>query len=428
MHTLKHSFFCHLFSLFPAIILLTAVPGCNNHPSLAENSEQTNPTAESGTTVDTAGSNNIFAWKLYHQLVADKDSNIFFSPFSISSALTMTWAGAKGKTADEMADVLHLQSEADTVHRKYRKLFESMREREEEADYELIVANALWGQEGTDFRDEFMTTVQKFYYAAFNEVNYKTDAEGARKRINQWVAEKTRDKIEELIPSGVLDGLTRLVLTNAVYFKAPWQNTFSEELTRDRTFTQLDGQDVEVPMMHQTESFGYTEAEECKVLEIPYDNNDFTMVIILPRNPDGLPALEKELSHEDFGKLLNEAARTRVKVAIPKFKTTSRFQLAKTLQDLGMHAAFAPRTADFSAISRDEEDLFLQDVLHKSYIDVDEKGTEAAAATGVVMRTTAAHPEDPEEFTADHPFLFLIRDQHSDNILFMGRVVNLDEN
>ncbi|MFW6414197.1 MAG: serpin family protein [Verrucomicrobiota bacterium] len=413
---------------FPALlILLVILSGCT-HISQAGKDDSSEAASPSATDTDPASSNNAFAMKLYQKLIETEDDNIFFSPYSISTALTMTWAGADGETADEMGDVLHFPSDnRSAVHSDYREMLEQMRKREKAANYELVIANALWGQEDSEFREDFLELVTDYYDAVFREVNYKSEAEEAREKINQWVAEKTRDKIKDLIPSGVLDKMTRLVLTNAVYFKAPWSKQFSEKKTREETFTCRNGQEVEMPMMHKSDSFMYAETDDCKLLEMTYENNDFSMVIILPHQPDGLSALEEEITLPKLRNMLDKLQQTRVEAGVPRFKITSRFQLSEMLRDLGMRQAFNPQQADFSRINNNQEKLFLKEVLHKSYIDVYEKGTEAAAATGVVMQTTALPPESEKEFNADHPFLFLIRDLHTDNIIFIGRVVSLEE-
>jgi len=237
------------------------------------------------------------------------------------------------------------------------------------------------------------------------------------------VEQKTQGKIQDLIPRGVLTALTRLVLTNAIYFRARWASVFDERATREEDFTLLEGEKVRVPMMRQTGRFGYAEHPGLKVLELPYVRHELSMVILLPTAPDGLPELEQDLDAEHVDRWLGQVRSERVNVAMPRFTMTSRFRLDKVLQELGMSAAFRPVEADFTGIAH-REDLHIQAVLHQAFVDVNEEGTEAAAATAVAVAATSAPMGRPKEFRADHPFLFLIRDRRSGCILFIGRLMD----
>ena len=365
--------------------------------------------------------NTQFALNLYDRLRSRK-GNLFLSPYSISSALAMTYAGARGNTAKEMADVLGFELEADALHATFGALTGSLNEKGKEGSFELSVANALWGQKGCNFLDSFLNLNSTYYGAGLNSVDFEGSTEGARQTINAWVEKETRDKIKELLKQGVLSTATRLVLTNAIYFRGNWASQFKEEHTTDGTFNVSATESVMVPMMHKTEEFGYMQTDTFQALELPYEGDDLSMIVLLPRDIEGLDALEQSLAMETLKGLLAELIKQKVVVTLPRFKMTSEFSLAETLAAMGMKDAFSLVTADFSGMTG-RRDLFIDAVVHKAYVDVNEEGTEAAAATGVVMKLTAMR-EEPLAFRADHPFMFLIRDITSGSILFMGRVVN----
>jgi len=379
--------------------------------------------------------NNKFALQLYAKL-REQEGNLFFSPCSISTALAMTYAGARGETEAQMAEVLHFPAfvtgdkKAPSLLVPGRKAFHSafgaiirdLNARGEKGGYELSVANALWCQKGYGFLKEFLELIKTDYCGGFNEVDFVTAAESVRQTINAWVEKETKDKIKELIKPGILNKFTRLVLTNAIYFKGNWARQFKEENTRDAPFTLISGEKIDIPMMNQTAEFNYMEAEDFQAIELPYVNDELSMIILLPKEFDGLVSIEKTLTLENFSDWLAELRKCKVIVSAPKFRTTWEFELAKVLKSMGMADAFSG-TADFSGITG-KRDLFISAVIHKAYVDVNEEGTEAAAATAVVMRLTSAKPEEIPVFRADHPFLFLIRDNCSGSILFIGRVMN----
>ncbi|MFW6132416.1 MAG: serpin family protein [Planctomycetota bacterium] len=382
---------------------------------------------------------NAFAIDMYARLRDEVEGNLFFSPTSIHTALAMTYAGARGATAEQMEEVLHL-SDAPDAHAGFAKLIAEINDshkirvarREEDGKvtwqkvpaYQLHVANALWPQEGYPFKDAFVNLVRKQYDAALEPLDYKTPAK-ARERINAWVAGKTNEKIEDLIPAGVLDPLTRLVLTNAVYFKSNWAEDFSKRATKDGAFHVTAAKTVETPLMHQTERFEYAETDDLQVLSLPYKANELDMVVLLPKETDGLAALEKALTAEKLARWLDALKPHEVRVTLPRWKFTSEFSLAKLLKAMGMPDAFDKDKADFPGMTEAEK-LFISAVLHKAFVAVDEEGTEAAAATAVAVMATAAPVAPPElkVFTADHPFVFCIRHRDTGAILFMGRVTN----
>jgi len=361
---------------------------------------------------------NAFALDLYGKL-REQEGNLFFSPYSISTALGMTYAGARGNTEAQMAKVLHFDLPQEKLHPAFKSLLEGLGARRKEGGYELSVANALWGQKGYPWLKEFLDVTRGNYGAGLREVDFAGDTEGARKTINDWVEKQTREKIKELLLKGDVGRETALVLTNAIYFKGDWASQFKKDRTRPGPFSLSDGTKVEVPMMRQTEEFGYMETEDLQALELPYVKGHLAMIVLLPRKVDGLPALEGSLTVEKLEGWLGLLHKEEeVSVILPKFKMTSRFELNEVLKALGMTDAFDG--ADFSGMDG-VRDLFISKVIHKAFVDVNEEGTEAAAATAVAVDRAVARMA---EFHADHPFLFLIRDNASGSILFMGRVAD----
>jgi len=364
--------------------------------------------------------NNTFAFSLYGKLKAPPD-NVFFSPYSISTALAMTYAGARGNTAKQMADTLHFKLCPDSLHEAFGKLQRRFNTQGQKKNYELTVANTLWGQQGFGFLEKFLNLTRTHYDAALNEVDFIRQTEKARQTINAWIEKKTNQKIKDLIKPGILNQLTRLVLTNAVYFKGNWASPFKKKATRQMPFKVSPDEQIKIPMMHQEGDFKYGEDEQLQILELPYAGNDLSMIVLLPKKTDGLGQLEKQLTTQNLRKWLEGAWQRKVNVYLPKFTLTSQFRLAQTLSTLGMPDAFSQQRADFSGMNA-RKDLFLSAVVHKAFVNVDEKGTEAAAATGAVIGLTAL-PTPPPVFRADHPFVFLIRDNQSGSILFLGRLI-----
>jgi serpin B len=370
--------------------------------------------------------NSELAFDLYAKLKDDpkikKDGgNLFFSPYSISTALATTWAGARGRTEKQMAEVLHFTLPQTQLHKAFGSLEKKLNEAGEEGRYQLSVANALWGQAGYNFLAEFLELTERSYGAGLREVDFVTQAEKVRLIINAWVEEKTQEKIKDLIKPGVLDRLTRLVLTNAIYFKGDWANQFDKKQTRDEPFNLNRHKQVKVPMMHIKDKFKYWADDRLQVLQLPYEGEELSMVILLPVKADGLAEMEKTLTSENLEKWLKGLRKQEVMVSLPKFKMTTDFELSEYLKKMGMPDAFSG-DADFSGMTGDRS-LFISNVIHKAFVTVDEEGTEAAAATAVTMRTTSV-PAPPKLFRADHPFIFIIKDNRSESILFLGRVMN----
>jgi serpin B len=373
--------------------------------------------------------NNNLTMDLYKKLVKEKKGeNIFFSPTSITTCLAMTYAGAKGETANQMAKTLHYTVNQEKLHLGFKELLKKINgpKGDTKRSYELSIANALWGQKGYKWLQPFLKTTKENYGAGLHEVDFAGATEKARKTINDWVEKKTNNKIKNLIQKGVLDELTRLVLTNAIYFKGTWREKFKKKWTRDLPFTLASGKKVTVPMMSQTTHFMYAENKDAQFLEMDYKETELAMVVILPKKTGGLADIEKSLTINNFMSLIGKRKAERVWVKIPRFKMTSEFSLKDTLKALGMKDAFIFGKADFSGmngVTSGDERLYISEVIHKAFVDVNETGTEAAAATAVVMKVGAA-PQKPKEFNADHPFIFMIRDKRTGTILFMGRVLN----
>jgi serpin B len=373
--------------------------------------------------LNVAKSNNLFALDLYAQL-GKEEGNLFFSPYSISSALSMTYAGAKGKTAQEMASTLHFSLPEDRLHAAAGELVAFLNGSGKDRPYQLSVANALWGQKGLNFLPQFLKLNETNYGAGLKEVDFVQATEPARKTINAWVEKQTNDKIKDLLKPGDLTAATRLVLTNAIYFKSPWQNKFWKESTKPEDFTLAAGTKAKVPMMHKVETTAYAEGGTLEIVAIPYKDHALSMVVLLPKKADGLPELEKQLSEANLIQWLKKLTAHQVDLKLPKFKVTSQINLKKQLSDMGMGLAFSGG-ADFSGMSTQEK-LQISEVIHKAFVDVHEEGTEAAAATAVItMGGTAVPPPLPKvNFHVDRPFVYLILDTQSGAILFMGRVTN----
>lgn len=357
--------------------------------------------------------NTAFALDIYGQL-RTQPGNLFFSPYSISTALAMTIAGARGDTAAEMAKVLHLPAKP---HAAFAQLQGQVNAVQGKGKVRLTVGNALFPHENYQFKPEYIKLVTGQYAAGVEPLNYSQDTEGARTHINQWVEKRTNDKIKDLIKPGMLDALTRMVLVNAIHFKGDWSSQFKPRFTREQPFHVSAKQRVNTPMMYQTTKAGLAQNADLQMLELPYTGNDVSMCILLPRKVDGLAALEAKLDAKQLGQLTAQARQTTVRVTLPKFKMTSEFRLRNVLEKLGMKLAFS-RKADFSGMDG-TRNLYVYDVVHKAFVDVNEEGTEAAATTGTIFKTRSA-PRHPT-FRADRPFLFLIRDKTSGSILFLGR-------
>jgi len=369
--------------------------------------------------------NSAFAFELY-QALKGEEGNLFYSPYSISMALAMTYAGARGETAEQMADTLNFILEQEKLHPAFNWLDGELASRGEGAEgkdeegFRLNIVNAIWGQKDYEFLSDFLDVLAENYGAGMRILDFINETEQSRVAINDWVSNQTEGRIEDLIPQGAIDALTRLVLTNAIYFNAAWENPFDEDITADGPFYLLDGGQVSVPMMKQTEWFGYTEGEGYQAVELPYDGNELSMVILLPE-AGNFQAFEEGLQAQQVCDIISDLQPTGVTLTMPQFEFDSEFSLKDTLAGMGMPIAFSG-AADFSGMTG-SPDLFISEVIHKAFVSVDEAGTEAAAATAVIVKLVVA-PGFPVEVTIDSPFIFLIRDIDTGAILFVGRVMN----
>lgn len=389
-----------------------------------------------------AANNNAFAFDLYRQ-VRGKSGNLVFSPFSISTALGMTYAGARGETQQQMAKTLHFTMPQQNLHAGFKTLKQSLTSRggKDAASYaqmiqrygepgqkpdpnafQLRIANSLWGQQDYRFLPAFLDLVKGAYGAGLQKADFKRNPEGARKAINAWVERETKKKIKNLVPQGAIDTMTRLVLANAIYFKDQWEEPF--DTARPGSFTLLDGKKTKADMMSQEEDFLYAAGQNWQAVELPYKFGNVSMVVILPERKS-FKQFEAGLSNQTVQTMIGKLSERKVNLTMPKFKFEQEMGLKDTLSAMGMSVAFKPGIADFTGMDGVKGNLFISAVIHKAMIAVDEKGTEAAAATAVLMAMSAMPmPTEPVKFVADHPFIFLIRDRESGSVLFLGRVMN----
>lgn len=366
-----------------------------------------------------AASGNEFAFDLYGQL-RERSGNLFFSPASISTALAMVYGGARGDTETEMARTLNFELPDERLLAAFGALGQVLNS--EGAGFRLSTANRLWGQKSYVFRPDYLELTRERFGAELAPLDF-AKSELSRQTINRWVMTQTNDKISDLIPPGALDPMTRLVLTNAIYFKGDWEHEFSKGATKDAPFRLSKQKEVQAPLMHQRRHFDYAETDELQIIALPYAGYNLSLLVVLPKEVDGLPEIESKLTAENLAKWVSELQERDVQLWLPKFKSTSQFMLAEILRSLGMTLVFSD-DADLSGIASGEE-LKISSVIHKAYIDVNEEGTEAAAATAVSIAPTAApirEPDKPVVFRADHPFIYLIRDNRTGMILFLGRL------
>jgi serpin B len=358
-----------------------------------------------------------FSFDLYGKLSAQADEeNLFLSPYSVFVALAMTYEGASGVTADEMASVLHVPQGNETMLCSFGRIYNLLNQ---DKEYTLSTANALWIKEEFPFLQSYLDYIDHYYMGKATPVNF-TDASGAAEMINQWVEEQTKEKIKDLIAESDIDPLTALILTNAIYFKGLWAYQFDPASTTDGDFTLPSGESIQTPMMRYAKSgeyLNYSETEDVQIVELPYKGDALSMIVILPKEKD-LAEIEANLDYETFTSWKQNLTQQTVDVVFPKFTMETEFSLKDVLMDMGMKTCFS-QNADFSGMTG-HKDLFIEKVRHKAFIEVTEEGTEAAAATSVHMALTSA--PSMIEFHADHPFLFLIQLKETGTILFMGHV------
>jgi serpin B len=407
----------------PLVLLaIFAAAGCNPPPPpdvpVIRPDDDDPPPADA---LALAANSRGFAIDLYAQVAATEPGNVCVSPFSAHTALAMTAAGARGETLAEMQRVLRLPV-GEGAGGGFANLFAALTGGGDGQGYEVRTANAIWAQAGYPWRPEFNQRVSRDFGAGLIEANFLGNPEGERARINAWAEQETRGRIKDLIAKDRITRDHRMVLANAVYFKGQWADAFDPKRTRPLPFTRADGTTTDVPMMNRNGGFRMYRPDgkaKVSVAEIPYRGGRVSMVILLPEEADGLPALEKALNPESLAGWLTAAkVNERAYLAIPKFRLEENYDLKRPLRALGMEQAFGP-AADLTGLHTSSDVLFISFVVQKTFLDVNEEGTEAAAATAVgVMKQSA-----PPSFIADHPFVFLIRHVPTDTILFMGRYV-----
>jgi serpin B len=376
--------------------------------------------------------NNQFAFDLFSELDKSEQGNIFYSPYSISAALAMTYEGAKGQTADEMKTVFHFP-ESEILRPNFAAIYNDINK--ENKDYELKTGNALWAQYDYKFLDDYTERVEQYYGGKVRNLDFAKETEKSRQTINTYIEDQTNNKIKDLIPEGLLDPMTRLVLTNAVYFKGTWVVEFDKSDTTDQDFKVAPDNVVKAPMMSMSpeeKSFNYADLEKLQILELPYKGDKISMLILLPKQGEvfdyesgesimfdyTLEDIEMSLEKLNEYKLVMRETELN-SITLPKFKFDTKYFMSETLRAMGMPTAFG--SADFSGMDG-TKNLQISEVIHQAFISVDEEGTEAAAATAVIMKETAFMPRN--EFRADHPFVFIIQEKETGNILFLGRVTD----
>ncbi len=365
---------------------------------------------------------NAFALDLYAQFQHDHE-NLFFSPSGISTALAMAYAGARGPTKQQMSDTLHFTLDDAALHAAFAGQAQHLADIQRQGDVALYVANALWVQQNFALQQAFREQMRQYYQANLFQVNFAGAYEAVRAKINAWVEKQTQRRITNLLPAGTVSALTRLVLTNAIYFKGNWAHQFEQDATVEAPFRTSPGASVPVDMMQQQTMFKYGEFPGGQVLILPYAGEELSMVVLLPQERGGLGALHLKLSVDAVTGWMAQAGLREVNVLLPKFRITSQLSVSAALKTLGMTEAFS-ENADFSGMAADAQ-LHISDVVHKAFVDVNEAGTEAAAATAVAIGVTSVmEPQPIPEFRADHPFMFLILDKQSGAWLFVGRVMN----
>lgn len=364
--------------------------------------------------------NNVFAFNLYKKIVASEE-NLIFSPYSISTVLAMTYAGAHGNTEMEMAKALNFSLEQQKLHAAFEKLGKQLKT-SEQYGIKLKMANSLWPQIGYPLRDEFLNLVKNHYSVEITPLDYAQNYGTARDTISTWVERQTDNLIKDIIQPGDLSELTRLVLVNAIYFKGMWATQFNISNTKNEPFHVSPDKTVHGPMMSQQLECRYASFPEMDILELPYIGNRLAMILILPRELQGIRQIEVGLTGANLTKWLGQLYEQKIMVFLPRFKATYRFMLNDNLRSLGMVDAFSVTKADFSGIDGQPGRLYISAVIHKAFIEVNEEGTTAAASSAVVMTERSLMPRQPKIFRADHPFIFLIQEKTTGSILFAGRL------
>ena len=416
----------------------TVAPRLTAMPELvrSDKSRDDSPDATSEERAELVDGNSAFAFDLYHALRETSDGNLFYSPYSISLALAMTYGGARGETERQMADTLHFLLPHERLHTSFNSLdleLASMADAPEEEGrgFTLNTVNAVWGQQDYEFLAPFLDVLAENYGAGVRPIDFEGSPEESRIRINDWVANRTDDRIEDLIPEKAIKKITVLVLTNAIYFNAAWNYPFETSMGV-RPFHLLNGSEVDVPMMGQTERLGYVRGDGYEAVVLPYDGLKISMTILLP-DAGTFREFEQAMDAALFSRTLESIEHDYVELTMPEFEFESEFRMGETLKTMGMPNAFDRIASDFSGmdgrscLAGDLPCLVISEVVHKAFVSVDEEGTEAAAATSVITEKVVEGRSDPIKVMVDRPFIFLIRDRATDAILFVGRVENPGE-
>jgi len=426
---MKKTLYVTFAALVITTLLLSACRPAGGNVDQSNLKRVANPDASSSAVQELVSGNDLFAFDLY-QAVRVSGGNLVYSPYSISLAFAMAYGGARGETASQMAAALHYTLPADQFHPAFNALDLELAGRPNQATdvpeadrFQLSIANSLWGQKDFPFLSDYLDLLATNYGAGLRLVDFENAPESARQQINNWISDQTKKRIQNIIPPGAIDPTTRLVLANAIYFKALWEIEFNANDTSDEPFHLINGETVNVPMMSigHPENFSYAAGSGWQAISLPYKGSLNEMVVIVP-DAGTFDSFEAGLTAERYNEILAAMAPQLVALSMPKFTFETQYDLNDALAGLGMQDAFDPAAADFSGMDG-KRDLSISDVLHKAFVAVDEKGTEAAAATVLVM-VGSAMPAPSLELTIDRPFFFFIRDLPSGTILFMGRVLN----
>jgi serpin B len=419
--------FFRWFSIIATLSLLLSACAPAPAASIAKSNQArlTNPNVPQDDVSALVQGNNAFALGMYQSL-RGADGNLVYSPFSISLALAMTYAGARADTASQMAETLHYSLPQERLHPAFNQLDlaltgQNQTRVEDQQPMHLNIINAVWAEQTYPFLQEFLDLIALNYGVGIHLADFINSYEAVRKEINSWVSDQTKNKIRDLVPQGALTQNTRMVLVNAIYFKADWLDQFDKDSTSDAPFYLLDGSQVQVKTMSQDMFVPYTRGDDYQAIELPYAGETAAMDILLP-DEGRFSQFEASLDYAKLGEMFNGFQNSSVMLSLPKFSFTTDFDLSAQLTGLGMTDAFDPERADFTGMTSQRE-LFISNVLHKAFVAVDEDGTEAAAATAVIVGVTSA-PLSEITLKVDRPFIFFIRDLQSGQILFMGRVVN----
>ncbi len=367
-----------------------------------------------------ASAANAFALQIYERM-RNREGNLVFSPYGISSSLALAYAGSRGTTKVQMEDVLHLSITGNQFHTIFRHINDSLIAGSKSRGYDLKIVNSLWCAKGSNIRKDYLTVAEKYHRGLIHSVSFERDPESARRLMNSWFERQTKGKFKELLADGVLTPQTRMLLGNTVYFKGAWAHTFDRGDTEDAQFTLLDGKQVTAAMMRQSGKFNYTETDTFQALELPYKGSRLSMIVLLPKERGGLANAENTLSKKNIDELIYGMSKQELDIDLPRFKFRSKLGLVESLKSLGLTEPFSDHSADFSGIDG-KRDLFISDVVQEAMIEVNERGTEAAAASSAVTETKGMR--SAITFRADHPFIFLIRQTTPNVILFLGRLVN----